>query len=440
MNKKTFIILTILCLALIPFLVSHAETNVVINEVAWAGTTDDWRYEWVELFNPSGAVDITEWQIDNGASGNKVLVLSSGTIPSNGYFLICKKEMTGCDLVETKLSLHNEYDKNGKLTLKNSTGNIVDSTPVSDGKLWPGGDNTTKQTMERNGNDWQTSAEPNGTPKYSNSIIGVIEENPEPLTTPEPPTQPVVQEPTPSIEQTPEEQSDKKSPTPPIEPVPTPDPVVVPPEIEYPSNIFINEILPSPEGADAEYEWIELYNANGFEVDLSNWQIRDKIGAVRTFTCPNDTKILSYGFLLLPRTQSNITLQNSGDGLELLNPNQEIIYSIDYPKAPQGQSYSKTEETWKWSTTLTPEKQNIANKPIKAITQQEEQEARPPVIADTKNNQQDSQRESGPPATANIGDAIPKTTKHILTLIFAIIIAVGSGVVVLLLKKKNKHK
>ena len=24
--------------------------GVIINEVAWAGTTDDWRQEWVELF------------------------------------------------------------------------------------------------------------------------------------------------------------------------------------------------------------------------------------------------------------------------------------------------------------------------------------------------------------------------------------------------------
>ena len=37
----------------------------------------------------------------------------------------------------------------------------------------------------------------------------------------------------------------------------------------YPTGIVFNEILPSPEGADAEEEWIELYNQNDFDVDFA---------------------------------------------------------------------------------------------------------------------------------------------------------------------------
>lgn len=342
-------------------------------------------------------------------------------MPSNGYFLICRKEMSGCDTVETKLSLHNEYDQNGELTLKNSSGSIIDSTPIPEDKIWPGGDNETKQTMEWTGNAWQTSVSPNGTPKAQNSI------NVEPVP-PKPEIIPELQEESNDDQLLINNNSEDATSTPPL-----PAPV----KIEYPRGIYINEIMPSPEGADAEHEWIELYNSNGFEVDLSKWQIRDKVGAVKTYTCPINTKIMSYGFLLVPRPESKITLQNSGDGLELLNPNKKLVYSIYYPKATQGQSYSRVNENWKWSTIPTPEKQNIIPQPIQPEPAQLRDTSQ---VTATKNQQW----EDGPPVVANIedntGNNTSKTSNRILIFISAIIIAIGSGVIVLVLKQKSTDK
>jgi len=417
MNNKSFIILIILYVALIPFSMSYAnEINVIINEIAWAGTTEGWRYEWVELFNGSGgAVDISGWQIENAQAKNEPLVLTSGTIPPHGYFLICKKEMFGCDIVETRLSLHNEYDQNGKLVLKNSAGTVVNSTPEPENKTWPGGDNKTKQTMERVQNEWQTSATPDGTPKAQNSIVV------EPSPSPEPTENQSGRSEAPSALSTDEVVVVE------LEPEIVPE-AIIPAKIEYPGGIFINEIMPSPEGADAENEWIELYNSNSFEVDLGSWQIKDKVGAIKTYTCPTNTKIMSYGFLIVPRTKSNITLQNSGDELELLNPNQELVYSVDYPKATQGQSYSRINETWSWSNTPTPGKTNIIPKLIQPKNTQPNKVEAGPLLVE-------------PPVIANIGGSVKndtsKTSNRILTFIFAIIIAIGSGVVVLFLKQKS---
>ncbi|MEA3463903.1 MAG: lamin tail domain-containing protein, partial [Patescibacteria group bacterium] len=41
------------------------------------------------------------------------------------------------------------------------------------------------------------------------------------------------------------------------------------------NNIIINEFLPNPEGADAEGEFIELYNQGGAQVNLINWKVDD---------------------------------------------------------------------------------------------------------------------------------------------------------------------
>ncbi len=135
----------------------------------------------------------------------------------------------------------------------------------------------------------------------------------------------------------------------------------------YPSGIFINEILPNPEGPDETDEWIELYNSNSFEVDLSGWKIQDTTGTTKTHTIKKETpstgsgqaKILSYGFLVFKRPETKIMLNNDEDGINLLTPDGKIIDSVSYIKAPLGQSYNKIIGSWAWSTVLTAGTKNI---------------------------------------------------------------------------------
>jgi len=135
----------------------------------------------------------------------------------------------------------------------------------------------------------------------------------------------------------------------------------------YPSGIFINEILPNPEGPDETDEWIELYNSNAIDVDLSGWQIQDKAGTITTFTIPATTKILANGFLVFKRPDTKIMLNNEGDSVNLLTPDGKIVDSVGFVSAPLGQSYNRTDSasakasagTWAWSTTLTPGTANI---------------------------------------------------------------------------------
>jgi competence ComEA-like helix-hairpin-helix protein len=141
-------------------------------------------------------------------------------------------------------------------------------------------------------------------------------------------------------------------------PITTPIPT---PATTYLGGIFINEILPNPEGADETNEWIELYNSNNNEVDLSGWKIQNTAGTTTTFTISE--KVSANGFLVFKRPETKITMHNDGDGLNLLTPDGKIEDSINFPKAPLGQSYNKINSGWQWSLTLTPGAINVITIP-----------------------------------------------------------------------------
>jgi hypothetical protein len=128
--------------------------------------------------------------------------------------------------------------------------------------------------------------------------------------------------------------------------------------------IFINEILPSPEGKDEKEEWVEIFNSNDFEVDLSGWKIQDSVGKTKTYTFPKGTKIGPKGYLVLERPKTKITLNNEGDELIIFDSRGEIVDRVFYQKAQKGKSYSKTSEGWIWTSNLTPGKENFEPKEI----------------------------------------------------------------------------
>lgn len=127
----------------------------------------------------------------------------------------------------------------------------------------------------------------------------------------------------------------------------------------YSSGVYINEIVPNPAGSDEQEEFIEIFNSNSSDVDLSGWQLQDRAGTITTYTIPSVTKIMAGGFLIFKRPDTKIMLNNDGDGVNLLTPNGKITDSVGFLNAPLGQSYSRTSKDWAWSTTLTPAAANV---------------------------------------------------------------------------------
>ncbi len=394
------IIIFLLVLTPLSLTFAAEPLSIVINEIAWMGRETSFNDEWIELYNNSSvALNLDGWKLLTEDETPQIYL--EGEIPARGFFLLERTDDETLPSITADLiykgSLHNEGEY---LKLIDNKGKVIDEIDCGEG--WFAGDNSTKQTMERkdtlvSGNDssnWQTSQNAGGTPKAENQSPEIQPQD------------------THDIEESYE---------------------VEPRRIKiYPSNIFINEILPSPEGADAENEWIELSNENNFEVELSGWKIRDTVGAIKTYLMPERTKIKSNGFLLLPRSETKITLQNSGDGLEILNPAEEIVHQVDYPKTPLGQSFNRTSSGWQWSATLTPGETNIVaslESPIDSLIDKPSKE-----LAEGK------ERTESERILAEIGGHSPKTLSPVITFLIALLVAASSGIIVLFIKKRIENE
>jgi len=208
---------------------------------------------------------------------------------------------------------------------------------------------------------------------------------------------------------------------------PTPQPS--PPSF-FPKKIIFNEILPSPSGPDSENEWIEIFNPNNFDVDLTGWKIKDNEGKTTEFIFPQGTKIPARGFLVLKRPETKITLNNSGDRLELLSPASEIIDSVFFKNAPRAKSYNRTSSGWNWSLNLTPGKKNVISSFSPSALQKP---------TDEKNNSDKRKTEDKSSLlkkqTAEIGKNITRTNRPFPVFLIAFVLATFSGIIIVLLKR-----
>ncbi|MFH0739544.1 MAG: lamin tail domain-containing protein [bacterium] len=186
----------------------------------------------------------------------------------------------------------------------------------------------------------------------------------------------------------------------------------------YPSNIFLNEVLPSPEGSDTENEFVEIFNANNFTADISGFKIKDKIGAIKTYTLPENTKILANSYLALKSSQTKISLNNAGDGVELLDPSGKIIDSTDFGKSQPGQSWSKGESNWQWTAKPTPGQANVI------------------VVIQATSTLNSSRQTTSSPLTANIQSYSPQR-KNFLAVGIATVIALSSALIAWRIKKNS---
>ncbi|MCD6550102.1 lamin tail domain-containing protein [bacterium] len=302
-------------------LISEAKaSSVVINEIAWMGTKDSYNNEWIELYNNTNFdINLKDWKI---VSKDKSLNITlKGLVPHKGFFLLERSDDSTVPEIKADLIYKGSLSNKGNhLILYNNKGEIEDEINCVSG--WFAGNNTTKQTMERknpfqegnNPNNWQCSKIPQGTPKRKNT----------------------------SKQETSQYPNRNRS------------------QISnYPCNIFINEIMPSPEGPDSKNEWIEIANKNNFDVNIENWKITDTKGKTTIYTFPDNTIIKSRSFLVIYRPETKITLNNKEDSIILYSPDYKKKDEVFYKEAPLGKSFSRFKNEWRWSSIPTPGKENL---------------------------------------------------------------------------------
>ena len=125
---------------------------VILNEIAWGGTSASAEDEWIELYNPSNAdITLTGWKIRKNscdASGTDYIVLSSGVrVARGGFFLLERGAFLSDNTTVSDVSADQIYlestapalsDSGEVLFLCDNLGNFID-TANRDGGVWPKG-------------------------------------------------------------------------------------------------------------------------------------------------------------------------------------------------------------------------------------------------------------------------------------------------------------
>jgi hypothetical protein len=298
---KIVFILLFTCLAW-TWSVSVAQAQV-ITEVLPAPSSGQ---EWIEIHNPSSeTVVIGNWSLWDEL-----------TQPSQLYVFPVDQQILGQEIL--LIPIQNKLNNTGdSVILKNHNQQVVQTvtyTAAQVGLSW------SSDPLSLNWS-WQT-------PSLGLKNSGV-EGSPQPSPTPPSPI-PSPTPPSPSASTLP-----SASPSPSPTPTPSPPPTVV-----------LSEVLSCPESGSAE--WIELYNPNGTEVAIQNWQVIDNRHQTRLIS----GVIPGYGVKIFSWESS--LLNNSGDELQLLTDSDQLITELELLACQAGQSWSRINDQWVLTKPPTP--------------------------------------------------------------------------------------
>src|SRR4030042_4561664 len=169
--KINFVFIFFFFFFLVPSARAFNPLDVIINEVAWMGTQTAFQNEWIELYNNTDSeINLNGWQLQSQDGTLKINL--TGTIPIHGFYLLERTDDTTLPDITADQIYTGALGNDGEyLKLFDAQNNLVDEANCNDG--WFGGDNSTKQTMERkipalSGAVFErckTSQNPGGTPK-----------------------------------------------------------------------------------------------------------------------------------------------------------------------------------------------------------------------------------------------------------------------------------
>jgi len=123
------------------------------------------------------------------------------------------------------------------------------------------------------------------------------------------------------------------------------------------SSVIINEVFVNPEGTDSN-EFVELFNTGTVAANLSGWRLRNTTN--KTYIFPDNTLIAPQSYLVFYRLVTKLSLDNKGDRVELLTPNNESADLVKFGESNPGQSYGVVGGEWRLISTPTPGKANLA--------------------------------------------------------------------------------
>lgn len=432
LSRGGLVVVAMMLIWSVPLVVAQgAPGTVVINELAWMGSSSSSADEWIELHNQSAeSVDLGNWRLTKLSSGNEVTMLTvppGRAIPPNGYFVISNYAAGNAsssllvvpDVVDTDVALSNSalqiklYDAAGTLVdiADDGSGNPLSGKYVSAEKIF--------QSMERNPvpgdgtmpESWHTASRGIGFVEGKNEFgtPGTVNSNGRPVAqagsdmettvgmeinfdgsdSSDPENGPLsflwnfgdgvtANEATPKhvygaageyvVSVTVSDGSDSAVDTLKVV-VQAASAVALTPVAQSPSapekekssppvtscrGITVSEVFPNPSGSD-DGEFIEFYNPTEHDISLNGcvlWLNEKRKAVIHDIVVPRKK------YALLEKMVSKLSLTNAGGAMQLLDTDSAEVFSLKYPKAPDGESWSIVGQEWTWTNTVTPNAKN----------------------------------------------------------------------------------
>jgi hypothetical protein len=180
-------------------------------------------------------------------------------------------------------------------------------------------------------------------------------------------------------------------------------PVVISPTL---LDLKITELMIDPEFplVDSADEWIEIYNPNDLEVDISGFRIETGSTGSYKYTFENKT-IDPKGFLVVKSLDTPISLSNTAGKVSLFDSGNKLQDTVSYAVVESGLAYAKESSgSWQWTTTPTENSENIIT--LKIIS--------PTILAKstvTKTSTKPKTTSTTKPKTTTKTTAAPKVAK-----------------------------
>ncbi len=163
----------------IPLAPFSPTRKIILNEIAWMGSpslagessASAGAREWFEVKNIfSAPVDLAGWQVVNASGALRATVDEHHVLSSGGLYLFARGSASTSPLHADRFYSGALSNAGDELFVFDPSCALADAVDASSG--WPGGDNGSKQTLERDstGIGWHTSVLSGGTPGAYNSI------------------------------------------------------------------------------------------------------------------------------------------------------------------------------------------------------------------------------------------------------------------------------
>ncbi len=116
--------------------------------------------------------------------------------------------------------------------------------------------------------------------------------------------------------------------------------VSAPPQVSgEQAKVIISGVLPNPDSADKDKEWIELKNLEDRTVSLAGWHLATGIKKVRRYALETVSLLVPHESLRLYQIETGIELSKSESRVQLLDPSGNVISSVHWSKTEAGRVY-----------------------------------------------------------------------------------------------------